>query len=206
MRQDEGTGTYCLSIEMLQFASAVPEGNSLRELTESRLIRLARDMQATVFLSIRQGNAAICLGRYHSESAVQVRWWSVGGRLPLNCGAGPKVLLSCMPDDQVQKFLAGPMTQLTGQSITDPKVLREEIDTIRRNGWALTQDDVAEGLSALAVPLQNGAGNVLAAISIGGLTPQIVTDGHPRRLDDLQRCQQDLAPLVRSIEPGDISV
>ena len=95
VRQDEGAGTYCLSLEMLQFAGAVPEGNSLRELTASRLIRLARDVQATVFLSIRQGDAAVCLARYHSESAVQVRWWSVrrGGV----SAAWPRAVASAAP-------------------------------------------------------------------------------------------------------------
>ena len=204
VRQDDGNGTYCLSLELLQLASAVPDGNSLRELTASRLMRLARETQATVFLSIRQGDAAVCLARYHSESAVQVRWWSVGGKLPLNCGAGPKVLLSNLSGEEKEQILSGSLTQLTGHSTAEPESLRTEIDQISQAGWALTQDDVAEGLSALAVPLCNGLGEVLAAISIGGLTPQIISQSEPRWLNELQRCEQDLAPIVRSISPVDV--
>ncbi len=199
VRQDDNTGAYCLSLDMLQFAGAVPEGNSLRELTESRLMRLARDTGATVFLSILRSDSAICLARYHGESAVQVRWWSVGGKLPLNCGAGPKVLLAHMPESDKESFLKSNLTQLTAKSIIDAAQLRKELDEIRETGWAITHDDVAVGLSALAIPLLNADGDVLAAVSVGGLTAQIAGEGTPRCLDDLLRCGQDLATLVRSI-------
>ena len=201
---DDNTGTYCLSLDMLQIAGAVPEGNSLRELTESRLMRLARDTGATVFLSILRNNSAICLARYHGESAVQVRWWSVGGKLPLNCGAGPKVLLAHMPDGQRKSFLDSNLTQLTAKSVIDATFLQRELDEIRDTGWAITHDDVAVGLSALAIPLSNADGDVLAAVSVGGLTAQIAGEGSPRCLNDLLRCGEDLATLVRSISPASI--
>ena len=204
VRQDDNTGTYCLSLDMLQIAGAVPEGNSLRELTESRLMRLARDTGATVFLSILRNNSAICLARYHGESAVQVRWWSVGGKLPLNCGAGPKVLLAHMPDGQRKSFLDSNLTQLTAKSVIDATFLQRELDEIRDTGWAITHDDVAVGLSALAIPLSNADGDVLAAVSVGGLTAQIAGEGSPRCLNDLLRCGEDLATLVRSISPASI--
>lgn len=204
VRQDQTDGSYCLSLDVLQLAGAVPEGNSLRELTESRLVRLARDTGATVFLSILRKGEAICLARYHGESAVQVRWWSVGGKLPLNCGAGPKVLLAFMPAAERERFLSGNLVQLTARSTTEAATLEQEIERIHETSWALTQDDVAVGLSALAVPLRNGAGDVLAAISVGGLTAQIVGEGSPRCLGDLQQCGRDLTPIVRSLQPGDL--
>lgn len=206
VRQDQTDGTYCLSLDLLQLAGAVPEGNSLRELTESRLVRLARDIGATVFLSILRNGEAICLARYHGESAVQVRWWSVGGKLPLNCGAGPKVLLAFMPKSEQERFLSGNLVQLTAQSTTATETLRDEIAEIQKTSWALTQDDVAVGLSALAIPLRNGGGDVLAAISVGGLTAQIVGDGAPRCLGDLQQCGRDLTPSVRSLHPDDLEI
>jgi len=201
VRQDDNTGAYCLALDVLQIAGAVPEGNSLRELTQSRLMRLARDTGATVFLSILRNNAAICLARYHGESAVQVRWWSVGGKLPLNCGAGPKVLLAHMPDEERDSFLNSNLTQLTAKSVIDAARLQQELDDIRETGWAITHDDVAVGLS---MPLTNADGDVLAAVSVGGLTAQIAGEGAPRCLDDLLRCGQDLATLVRSISPASI--
>ncbi|MEM8811342.1 MAG: IclR family transcriptional regulator [Pseudomonadota bacterium] len=204
VRQDPGDGTYCLSLDVLELASAVPEGNSLREVTESRLVRLARDTGATVFLSIVRSGEALCLARYHGEAAVQVRWWSVGGKLPLNCGAGPKVLLAHLPEFQRQAFLSGPLDGLTPASVTASRSLKREIDRIRRVGWAVSRDDVAVGLSAVAVPLQNSDEATLAAISVGGLTAQVLGP-HPSAtkpppcLAALNRCREDLMPVVRSM-------
>ena len=205
VRQDDNTGASCLALDVLQIAGAVPEGNSLRELTQSRLMRLARDTGATVFLSIlRQRMPPYAWPGITGNSAVQVRWWSVGGKLPLNCGAGPKVLLAHMPDEERDSFLNSNLTQLTAKSVIDAARLQQELDDIRETGWAITHDDVAVGLSALAMPLTNADGDVLAAVSVGGLTAQIAGEGAPRCLDDLLRCGQDLATLVRSISPASI--
>ncbi len=199
VRQDERSGHYCLTLGVLQLVGAVPEANTLKDLSESQLIALAEDTDATVFLSSAIEGQAVCLARYHGGSAVQVRWWTVGGALPLNCGAAPKVLFAFMPEEAREAILQGEFTPLTPRSVLDPRALRAELDTIRSRGWALAQDDVAEGLSALAAPVHNGAGDVIAAVSVGGLTPHILGGGEPRLLPHLLACAKDLSARMRHL-------
>lgn len=204
VRQDERSGHYCLTLGVLQLAGAVPQADSLKDLTESVLTALADETHATVFLSAAIDEEAICLARYHGESAIQVRWWAVGGSLPLNCGAAPKTLFAHTSEQTRERLLKQKLTQLTPHSVTDPNVLRAELDTIRTRGWALAQDDVADGLSALAAPVRNDAGEVIAAVSIGGLTPQIVGDGEPRILPRLLACAEDISGRLRHYSENDL--
>ncbi len=201
VRQDERSGRYCLTIGVMRLASGVPDGSSLRDLTESELVTLASDTGTTSFLSIERDDFAICLARYHSQTAVQVRWWSVGGALPLNCGAAPKVLFAHLPEERREAILRSPFEQLTPKSMVDPEALRAELEVIRKRGWALAQDDVAEGLAALAAPLRDSSGKVIAAISVGGLTPHVLGNGESRLLPRLLKCAEGLSDRLLDLWP-----
>ena len=68
----------------------------------------------------------------------------------------------------------------------DPGVLRRQIAKIREREWEFAVDDVAVGLSALAVPVLDGDGAIVCALSMGGLTPQMARRGQPVHLKRLQ--------------------
>jgi DNA-binding IclR family transcriptional regulator len=55
-------------------------------------------------------------------------------------------------------------------TITDPKVLEAELETIRRNDWATAIDELEPGLAAMAAPVRGARGDVVAALSITGPT------------------------------------
>lgn len=179
--QDSGTGRYHLTLQMARFAAAVPEGQSLKHLAEVDMRALAEQTGLTVLLSALSDSKAVCLAREHGNAPVQVRWWPVGEALPMNCGAAPRLLLAHMPASEREAVLEGRLVALTRHSVTNPVALREMLERARAEGWAMAVNDVIEGLSALAAPVYGPAGEVAGAVSIGGLTPMIVSDrGAPR--------------------------
>ncbi len=171
--QEKRSGRYFLTLQILRWAAAVPNSKSLLDIAEPHLNALSRRIGVTVFLSVLSDNKAVCLARYQGSSAVQVRWWSVGGTLPLNCGAAPRLLWAFQHEDVRERILGEPFVALTPSSLIDPTEMRALLTRIRRNGWCYTEDDVVEGLSALAGPLRDAQGNVVAAVSLGGLRPTL---------------------------------
>lgn len=169
INQSKPSGFYSLSMQVLRWASAVPESKSLLTIAEPNLTALANRVNATVFLSVISEQQAVCLARYHGNRAVQVKWWSVGGTLPLNCGAGPQLLWAYQPADIRDRYLYNPMISITPLSIIDREELRSRLLKIKRKGWCYTQNDVVEGLAALAAPIHDSTGRVIAAVSLGGL-------------------------------------
>lgn len=192
-------GRYHLTMQVWRLVSAVPDGRTLRDHAMDHIRELANTTGHTVLLSILRGNQAICLAREHGNSPVQVRWWPIGEAMPLNCGAAPRLLLAHMPEDECNAVLEGPLVALSRKSITNPFVLREMLDDVRHNGWSLATDDVLEGLSALAAPIRNPSGAVVAAVSLGGLTSSIVTANGSPNPDLLATLKQACAVISDQI-------
>jgi DNA-binding IclR family transcriptional regulator len=105
----------------------------------------------------------------HGTDPVHVRWWGVGQHMPWNRGAAPRLLLAQMPAEQARAALARAQatTPLPGLAVEAVLALLPEV---RAEGWAVATDDVAVGLSAVAVPVRDAAGTIVAALSLGGLT------------------------------------
>ncbi|MDP3673787.1 MAG: IclR family transcriptional regulator [Novosphingobium sp.] len=95
----------------------------------------------------------------------------IGMQLEAYCSGIGKVLLTNLPQPEREAYLAGgPFVPLTERTIVDPRRLREELDAVREQGFALDDEEIAGGLRCLAVPLRRPDGLVLAAISVSQMT------------------------------------
>ncbi len=92
---------------------------------------------------------------------------SRGLSLPAHCTATGKVQLAYLPEEKLDIVLSRKLEILTPQTITDPKILREQLDIIRKQGYALSQQEVEIGFVAIAAPIFGPGKEVLAAISVG---------------------------------------
>ncbi len=185
--EQAGVGmTYTLGMGVLELAAGVSAGRDLRQYAQPILAELAAATETTTFLAALHDWEALCIGRVDGGRAIQIRAWSVGGRLPLHCGAGPRVLFAHLPDPERTRLLAGPLEAVTRATPTDPTQLRARLDEVRARGWELGIDDVVEGITSLAVPVIARDGSVAATISIAGLHTHMMADGHPRHLPVLQ--------------------
>lgn len=168
VRQDAASGRYSASVGLLELGRAVPETLSLTALVEDRIKQLAEETQTTVYLSTASGDTALCTARHNGGRAIEVRWWAVGEHRAFNRGTGPRVLLAYQPEARREQVMRD-ILRLDGSQFTE---LRAELADIRATGVSVKHDEIAPGLSAMAVPLLDRSGNILAAISTGGLTPR----------------------------------
>jgi len=184
--QDPVSQHYRLGAAIRRLAANVEDSRDLRAIAQPILVQLANELGVTAFISVFQDDSAVCLDRVHDMRGIEVHWWAIGGTLPLNCGGAPKVFLAYQPDDVIKRILSGPLEKLNAKSITDPDVLRKQLLTIRKRGWECAIDDVAVGITALAVPVFDSEGQMLCCVSMAGLTPQMVERGKPVFLQRLQ--------------------
>jgi IclR family pca regulon transcriptional regulator len=91
----------------------------------------------------------------------------VGTRLPAHCTSMGRVLLADLPDDELDAFLdEGPLEAYTDRTIVDPARLRRELGTVRKQGWAMVDQELEEGVRSSAVPIRDGSGAVIAALNV----------------------------------------
>ena len=90
----------------------------------------------------------------------------VGRHLPAHCTASGKVLLTFLPPDVVESLLNAPLEAYTEKTITSPDRLREELDVIRKRGYAIADEELEEGIWAISAPVRDIDQQVIAAMSI----------------------------------------
>ena len=185
--QDPVSQHYRLGRALRELSANVADELDLKSVAQPVLADLAADLHGTAFLSIYDGGDAVCLDRLHDMKGIEVHWWAIGGTLPYNCGAAPKLLLAFQQEAEIERVLRQPATRLTPKSVTSPPQLRKALARIRKRGWELAVDDVAVGLSALAWPVRDAGGEIVCAISIAGLTPQMVVRNQPVALARVQK-------------------
>ena len=84
----------------------------------------------------------------------------------LNVG---KVLLSVLPEHELEEFIrkAG-LPRKTANTITDPGHLKQHLQAVRSQGYAIDDEENESGVRCVAAPIRNQSGRVIAAASISG--------------------------------------
>jgi acetyl-CoA synthetase len=77
-----------------------------------------------------------------------------------------KVALSLLGDEELDRYIARGLRRFTPHTITDPDVLRDELDAIRAGGIASDCEELADNFCCLATPARNLDGSVVAALGI----------------------------------------
>ena len=163
------TGGYELGMHLFRLGSAVQVAAVLSRLAHPSLEELAERFAVSSYLSIRDGDRALCVARV-DRGPVKTTVYQVGDTLPLHLGAGPMILLSDQPTVELDHILTRPLASMTPATITDPQAVRRRLEEIRKTGIAYTADDVQVGLAAMGVRVRDRSGSVIAAVSVVALT------------------------------------
>jgi IclR family pca regulon transcriptional regulator len=92
---------------------------------------------------------------------------TIGARRPAYATAMGRVLLAHLPQDDLDAYLnSHELTQLLPRTITDVAKFRAELERVRAEGYALVNQELEEGLVAIAVPVRDRKGQVRAAINL----------------------------------------
>jgi DNA-binding IclR family transcriptional regulator len=168
VEQSEDRGKYRLGMGILRLAGATTA--RLDVVQEARPIcrRLASTTGETVNIAVLSDRAALYLDQVAGASSLQPHNW-VGQHIPLHATSNGKVLLSGLSDDELTRTL-GALPAYTDATIVNAKQLRQQLDEVRTLGYAKAVDELEVGLTAVAAPIRNAHGDVIAALSVSGPT------------------------------------
>jgi IclR family pca regulon transcriptional regulator len=123
----------------------------------------------------------------------------IGSRLPAYCTSMGRVLLAYLPPDELEAYLArATLTPHTTRTITSVEKLRLALRNVRRNGYALVDQELEVGLRSLAVPVYGPSGRVTATVNLSGNAPRMpVYDMQTRFLPHLRNAALELAAFLR---------
>lgn len=168
VEQNEGRGKYRLGVGVLRLAGATSARLDVVQEARSLCRQLAADTGETVNVAVLSGGSALYLDQVAGSSALQSHNW-VGQHIPLHATSNGKVLLSGLEPAQRAEVLGG-LPAYTSATITTKAALRRELDRVSEQGYAVAVDELEVGLTAVAAPIRNAHGDVVASMSVSGPT------------------------------------
>lgn len=163
-------GSHVAGPRLLGLLHRLDEKQVIANIAAPMLHGLAQTLQSIVQLGTLEN--AMVTYRIKTGQGAGGLFTKVGMQLEAYCSAIGKVLLAGLPPAERQAYLAnGPFVPLTARTITDPGKLAIELEAVARQGHAVDNGEIAEGLVCLAVPICKPDGSVPAAISVSRLGP-----------------------------------
>ncbi len=165
--QDPETLKYNLSFKICRLSTQILSHNTMIELARPYLHQLADRSGETVHLVQADGNHAVYIDKVESANNTVRLVSMIGKNIPLYCSGVGKAILAEMPDQKIREIWeTSEIKKLTEYTVTDYTEFCRLISEIRKNGYALDNEENEPGVRCIAAALHNFSGKPTYAISI----------------------------------------
>lgn len=173
--QDAETGKYLLGPGLLQLGNAYLDTQELRTRSLTWADGLAGRTNEAVWVAVLADDHVLVVHHaFRPEGAVQIL--EVGASIPWSTCALGKAIVAFAPVVDRDRLLAATLPVLTGASVTDRHELAEQLDQVRRTGYALEDQESALGDAGIAAPVFDRSGEVVGAIGIVGPVERVLVE------------------------------
>jgi IclR family pca regulon transcriptional regulator len=149
-------------------------------------------------MAVLEGDDILYIARSSTTTRVMSIDLGIGSRLPAYCTSMGRVLLAGLPDAELQAYLSrAKLTRLTSRTAATPDELMSVLETVRRNGYSLVDQELEIGLRSIAVPVTDREGRAVAALNIGTQSSRVsVAEMESRFLPPLRAAAHELGLLL----------
>jgi DNA-binding IclR family transcriptional regulator len=164
-----GSGQYSLGMNALRLGLLAQQKFNIAVVALPFMRELSRLTKETVLLTSVHGEKAFCLERVESEEPIRYSLFTPGARVPLHAGASSKVLLAFLPEAEWDAIITREgLQRFTPQTITDRGILKAQLKEIRTRGYAFSDQEVDREVRAVAAPIVNPRGELMAGLTVAG--------------------------------------
>lgn len=158
--------TFQLTPRVLELGYSFLSGLRLPDVALPHLERLVAQVDESSEASVLDGEDIVYVVRVPSTTIMTIAI-NVGARMPAHATSMGKVLLAGLPDAELEAYLAtAELKRYRPKTITDPETLRAELARVREEGYAVADQEVEDGLVAIAAPVHDRSGRAVAAVNL----------------------------------------
>jgi DNA-binding IclR family transcriptional regulator len=183
---------YKLGPRLASLGCSVIQQFDIRNVALPYMKETVQKFNETCDLSIFDGREILYLEVLQSNHALTISA-APGKRLPAHCTASGKVFLAYLSEENFNKFISQPLKSFTNQTITNPQILKKSLKEIKESGFATDNEEMELGIRAIAVPIFNQNGEVIASVSIPGPINRILDEKIPDFLFALQQISKNIS-------------
>ena len=165
--QDPETKKYSLGYKFLSISSAILDNLDIRKTAQSYLLELYEKCHEAVHLSILRNGQVTYIDKIQKQGGLSLATY-IGFSTDPHAAAGGKVLLSELSHPEIESIYKNKPLKIYGKNtITNMAQLFEELENVRKQGYAIDNEEYYEGVRCVAAPVRAG-GRIVAAVSITG--------------------------------------
>ena len=169
--QDVNTKLYSLSLKMFRFAARLLDSLDLRRVSSTHMQRLAELTGLNPLLTVydRSQQEAICVDTIGGGGQIKF-FVGLGKVMPLHCAATGKAVAAFLPKAERERLFENRVLErFTKRTCTDRGRLREEWKRIRKQGYAVCDEEMEMGVAAVGAPVWDSSGQVIGSIGVLGV-------------------------------------
>ncbi|RRJ88276.1 IclR family transcriptional regulator [Gulosibacter macacae] len=163
LERDE-SGEVRIGMHLWELTTRGSRALELRRLALPSMGRVQARLREHTQLAVLEGDSALFIERLSGASS-GANITRVAGRLPLHASSSGLVLLAYAPAEVRERILAGPLLPVADETITDPDQLRRTLAHVRERGHVRALGSIEHHSLGIAVPVDDGSGRVIAALS-----------------------------------------
>jgi IclR family transcriptional regulator, pca regulon regulatory protein len=188
---------FSLRPRVLELGYAYLSGLAMPEIAAPHLEELVAQVRESSSISVLDGDHIVYIARVPTKRIMTVAI-SVGTRFPAYATSMGRVLLAGMSQGDLDRYLAdADFESFTGRTITEPERLSEIVREVARQGYAIVDQELEEGLRAIAAPIHGASDAVIAAINVSAHASRVSlaamrTELLPALLETARRIEADL--------------
>lgn len=174
----------------------------LATIAQPHMEQLVTELRESCSIAVLDGSDLIYVARTTAPRMMTITR-RIGTRLPAHCTSMGRVLLAGLPDDRLETLLAEiEMKPLTERTITHPEELHRLLRRIRKQGWAIVDQELEDGVRSIAAPLHSRDEQVIAAINVATHSARVrLADLRERFVPVLLASARDIDTELEAIPP-----
>ncbi|WP_333869832.1 IclR family transcriptional regulator domain-containing protein [Cypionkella sp.] len=189
---------FTLTPRVLRLGTACLATMPLPQLVQPALDRISDALGESSSVSILDGGEIVYIARAAQKKVMSIALMP-GSRLPAFCTSMGRVMLAALPEAAAEAILtAAPRPARTPLTLTEVPAIMAELARVRRQGYAVIDQEVELGLCSIAVPLINARGGVVAALNFGfAALPEVQATATAQHLPLMLQVQADMQRVLR---------
>ena len=191
---------FSLRPKILALGHAYLSSEPLATSAQPVLDHISNVLHESCSMAVLEGDEILYVARSSTTTRIMSIDLHTGSRLPAYCTSMGRVLLAGLSPAELNAYLSRVTLQpLTNRTVSSPDRLKQVLETARRSGYAIVDQELEIGLRSIAVPVKDAAGKVVAALNIGTQASRVsVAEMETKFLPLLRAAAQELDMLLLS--------
>lgn len=193
-------GQYELTAALFSLGMKLQHSFDLRKQARPFLEKLALETRESVQLQVPDGDRMLQLD-FVAPPAPYYQAVTPGSRIYWHGNAFGKAVWAFLPEDEAEKIMALSRPQMNIHTVTDPQLIRKELEDIRRTCSSSEFEEYLLGNYCIGSPVFNAVGKVVAGVGVTGMSSRLVPEMIPELRRKVLACANKISTSIGYKEP-----